>query len=145
MRFQCRRFFLNCPIRNKYCLWLPCLLTDRQEMENFYRGPSKDSFYQVWVHLLKRFQTENIFFRNPSIRKKNCLWRPCSITERNEMSNLDRGTFINASYEVSVQLTMRFQRGIFVKIDQSETIIACDGHLFQRIRTIWAILIEDLR
>jgi hypothetical protein len=28
-RFQRRRFFRNQPIRNKNCLWWPCLLTDR--------------------------------------------------------------------------------------------------------------------
>jgi hypothetical protein len=116
-------------------LWRPCLITDCIEMSNRYRGPSIDAFYQVSVQFLKRFQ-RRIFFLEIDQSEKNCLWRPCFITERNEMSNLDRGPSINASYEVSVQLTMRFQRGIFVKIDQSETIIACDGHLFQRIRTI---------
>jgi hypothetical protein len=55
-RFQRRRFFKNWPIRNKYCLWRQCLLTDRDEMSNLYRGPSIDAFYQVLVHLVKRFQ-----------------------------------------------------------------------------------------
>jgi hypothetical protein len=35
--------FLNLPIRNKNCLWRPCLLTNWDEMSNLYRGPS----YQV--------------------------------------------------------------------------------------------------
>jgi hypothetical protein len=39
-RFQRRRFFLNRPIRNKNCLWWPCLLTDWDEMCNCHRGPS---------------------------------------------------------------------------------------------------------
>ena len=34
----------------------PCLLTDRDEMSNFYRGPSIDASYQVSDHLAKRFQ-----------------------------------------------------------------------------------------
>jgi hypothetical protein len=34
----------------------PCLLTDRDEMSNLYRGPSIDASYQVSVHLAKRFQ-----------------------------------------------------------------------------------------
>jgi hypothetical protein len=55
-RFQRRRFFRNQPIRNKNDLWLPCLLTDRDEMSNLYRGPSIDASYQVSVHLVKRFQ-----------------------------------------------------------------------------------------
>jgi hypothetical protein len=36
---------LNQPIRNKNCLWRPCLLMDRDEMSNLYRGPSIDSSY----------------------------------------------------------------------------------------------------
>jgi hypothetical protein len=49
-------FFRNQPIRNKNFLWWPCLLTDRDEMINLYRGPYIDAFYQVSVHLAKRFQ-----------------------------------------------------------------------------------------
>jgi hypothetical protein len=46
----------NQPIRNKSRLWWPCLLTNRDEMSNLYRGPSIDASYQVSVHLAKRFQ-----------------------------------------------------------------------------------------
>ena len=48
--------FRNEPIRNKNCLWRPCLLTDRDEMSNIYRGPSIDASYHVSVHLAERFQ-----------------------------------------------------------------------------------------
>jgi hypothetical protein len=41
---------------------------------------------------------------------KNCLWWPCLLTDRDEMSNLYRGHAIDASYQVSVQLAKRFQR-----------------------------------
>jgi hypothetical protein len=44
------RFFRNQPIRNKNCLWCPCLLTDRDKISNLYRGPSIDTSYQVSVH-----------------------------------------------------------------------------------------------
>ena len=43
------------------CLWWPCLLTDRDEMCNLYRGPSIDASYQVSVHLAKRFQRRRFF------------------------------------------------------------------------------------
>ena len=33
-RLQRRRFYRNQPIRNKNCLWWPCLLTDGDEMSN---------------------------------------------------------------------------------------------------------------
>jgi predicted GIY-YIG superfamily endonuclease len=46
----------NRPIRNKNCLWWPCLLTDQNEMSILYRGPSKDASYRVSIHLAKRFQ-----------------------------------------------------------------------------------------
>ena len=55
-RFQRRRCFRNQPIRNKNCLWWPCLLKDRDEMNNLYRGPAIDAAYKVAVHLAKRFQ-----------------------------------------------------------------------------------------
>jgi hypothetical protein len=50
------KIFKNRPIRNKSRLWQPCLLTDRDEMSNLYRGPTIDASYQVSVHLAKRFQ-----------------------------------------------------------------------------------------
>jgi hypothetical protein len=51
---QWRRFW-KCTNQNKNWLWWPCLLTDRDEMSNLYRGPSIDASYQVSVHLAKRF------------------------------------------------------------------------------------------
>ena len=123
-QFLRRRFFRNHPIRNKNCLWWPCLLTDRDQMSNCYRGPSIDASYQVTIHLAKRFQRIR-FFRNQPIRNKNCLWQPCLLTDRNEMSNLHRGP----SYQVSIHLAKRFQMRRFLNIGQSETRIACGGHV----------------
>jgi hypothetical protein len=60
----------------------------------------------------------------------NCLWRPGLIADHNEISNIYKGLSIDPSYQVSVYLALRFQRRIFVKIGQSETRIACDGHVF---------------
>jgi hypothetical protein len=107
-RFRKRRFRTR-PIRNKNCLWWPCLLTHRDEMSNLYRGPSIDASYQVSVHLAKRFRRRR-FKKNRSIKNKNCLWRPCLLTDRDEMSNLYRGPSIDASYQVSVHLIKRFRR-----------------------------------
>ena len=47
-------------IRNKNCLWRPCLLTDRDEMSKLYRGHSIDASYQVSVHLAKGFQRRRL-------------------------------------------------------------------------------------
>jgi hypothetical protein len=110
--FRREYFFLNRPIRNKNCLWRPCLLMDWDKMSNLYRGPSIDASYQVSIHLAKRFQMRRIF-RNQPIRNKNCLWRPCLLTDRDEMRNLYRGPGWDASYQVSIHLAKRFQKRRF--------------------------------
>ena len=91
----------NRPIRSKSCLWQPCLLMDRDKMSKLNKGPSIDSSYQVSVHMAKQFQRRR-FFRNRPIRNKNCMWWPCLLADRNEMSNLHRGYSIDASYQVLV-------------------------------------------
>jgi hypothetical protein len=48
---------------------------------------------------------------------------------RDEMSNLYRGPAIDAVCKVSVHLIKWFQRRRFLEIDQSETRIACGGHV----------------
>ena len=52
--------FRNQPIRNRNCLWWPCLITDQDEMSNIYRGPAIDASNQVLVHLAKRFQRRRL-------------------------------------------------------------------------------------
>jgi hypothetical protein len=61
-----------------------------------------------------------------------------------EMSSLYRVSSIDVSYQVSVQLAKRFQRRTFKKIVQSETRIACGGHVCYWIGIKLAIFIEDL-
>jgi predicted aminopeptidase len=68
------------------------------------------------------------FFRNEPNRKKNCPWRPCLLTDRDEMSNLYKEPSIDASYQVSVHLAKRFRRRR-LKIGQLEKRIACGGHV----------------
>ena len=52
------------------------------------------------------------------------------VNDRDEMSNLHRGRSIDASYQVSVHLAKRFQRRRFKKFGQSEMRIACGGHVW---------------
>jgi hypothetical protein len=52
-----------------------------------------------------------------------------------EMSNRNSGLSIDASYQVSVHLAKRFQRRRFLEINQSETRIACGGHVCKWIGT----------
>jgi hypothetical protein len=60
----------------------------------------------------------------------NCLWRPCLVMDRDEISNVYRGPPLDASYQVSDHLAKWFQRRRILEIDQSETRIACGGHFW---------------
>ena len=56
--------------------------------------------------------------------------------DRDEMSKLYNEHYIDASYQVSVHLAKwNSVQKIFLEIDQSETRIACGGHVCDRIRT----------
>jgi hypothetical protein len=90
---------LNQPIKNKNCLWRPCLLMNRDEMSNLHRD--QGSF-------LPNFGS---FGKTDSEEK----WQPCLLTDRDEMSNLYRGPSIDASYQVSVHLAKQFQRRRFFR------------------------------
>jgi hypothetical protein len=68
-------------------------------------------------------------FKNKPIRNKSRLWRPCLLMDRDEICNRNRGLSIDASYQVSVHLAKRIQRRNILKISQSETRIACGGHV----------------
>jgi hypothetical protein len=114
-QFQRKRLLdINQP-KNKNGLWRPCLLTDRNLMPNIYSGQSEHASYQVSIHLFKRFQRR--FLYKWPIRNKNCLWRPCLLMDRDEMSNLHRGPSIDACDQVSVDLDEGLQRKI-IKSEQ---------------------------
>ena len=125
--FSEEKIFRNRPIRNKKCMWWPCLLMDRDKMINLQRTshrcilPSFSTFGQA--------VSEEMILKNRPIRNKNCLRWPCLLTYRNEMSNCNRELSIDDSYQVSVHLAERFQRRRNFKISQSETRIACGGHV----------------
>jgi hypothetical protein len=113
-RFQRRRLFRNQPIRNKNSLWRPCLLTDRDEMSNLYRGPSM--FHRCFLPSFGSFGqavSEEKIFKNWPIRNKNCLWRACLSMDRDKVSNLYKGLSIDASYQISVHSGKRFQKRFF--------------------------------
>ena len=68
-RFQRRRLFRNQPIRNKNCLWWPCLFTDRHENSNFiedllYILPTK--FWFTWP---SGFRGEEFFLIDQSEKR----------------------------------------------------------------------------
>jgi hypothetical protein len=66
---------------------------------------------QILVHMATRFQRRRFFLE--ITRKKNCLWWPCLLTDRDEMCNLYGEPSIDASYQVLVHLAKRCQRRRF--------------------------------
>jgi hypothetical protein len=99
-----------------------------------------DAFYQVSDHLAKRFQRRRILKISQSETRIACdgpqpnelkvgrkhlwkaLYKECSFRP-------DPLTDMAATDQVSDHLAKRFQRRRILKISQSETRIACDGHV----------------
>jgi hypothetical protein len=92
---------------------------------SIYGRSSLKSAHFVMIHYQTWPSTGNSCYR--PIRDKNCLWRPCLLTDRDEMNDLHGGHSIDASCHVSVHLAKRFQRRRFKKNCQLETRIACGG------------------
>jgi hypothetical protein len=64
------KIFRNRPIRNKNCLWQPCMLMDRDKMRTLYRGPYIDAYCQVWFHLAKLFQRRRLKYEKVNGRRR---------------------------------------------------------------------------
>jgi hypothetical protein len=100
--------------------------------EHIYRGPSKGASYQISVHLIKRFQRRR-FFRNQSETRIACGGHVCY--------------WIGTKWAIFIEdlprmLPTKFRffwpggfREDFLEINQSETKIACGGHVCKRIGT----------
>ena len=71
------KIFRNRPIRNKNCLWRPCLFMDRDEISNPYRGPAIDASHQVSDHLAKQFQRRRILKISQSETRIACGSHVC--------------------------------------------------------------------
>ena len=48
--------------------------------------------------------SEEKIFRNLPIRNKNCLWQPRLLTDLDKMYDLNSGSSIDTSYQVSIDL-----------------------------------------
>ena len=89
-------YFHQFIVKNYKCLDLSFCYIIKENFHSALRKLNKqpaihvDASYQVSVHLARQFQRRNVFRYRP-IRNKNCLWWPCLLTDRDEMSNLHRG------------------------------------------------------
>ena len=63
-------------------------------------------FRSIWPSCVR----VEFFLEIDQSEKKNCLWRPCLLTDWDEMSNLYSGPSIDAFYKVSVHMAKGFQR-----------------------------------
>jgi hypothetical protein len=98
--------------------------------EKIFKNLCRDKcILNTYLYLNKSYLSfHRRYFRNQPIWNKNCLWWPCLVMDRDEISTLYRGPPIDASYQVSVHLAKWFQRRRILKISQSETRVACGGH-----------------
>ena len=99
----------NWSIRNKNCLWRPCLLTDRNDMKIIIEDLSyilSTKFLFIWP---SGFRGEDLFLYWLA-RNKNCLLRSCVLKARDDMNNLYRENVIYTFFHVSAHLANRFQR-----------------------------------
>jgi len=55
---------------------------------------------------------------------------PVSLTFHSALRKLNTEPFIGASHQVSVHLAKQLQRRRILEIDQSETRMACGGHVY---------------
>jgi hypothetical protein len=76
---------------------------DRDKMCNLYRGPSIDASKVLSFGSFDQAVSEKIFSNRP-IRNTNCLWWPCVLPNWDNISNIYRGPYIDASYQVSIHL-----------------------------------------
>ena len=87
-----------------------------------------------WFVWLSGFRGEDL--RNQATRNKNFLWWPCLLTDRDKMSNLNRGPSIDPSYQVSVHLIKQFRWRRFLEIVQTETRFAYGNHVWKEMSNL---------
>jgi hypothetical protein len=94
-QFQRRRFFRN---NQNFFLPMVAMFVNRSRRNE---QSLKTAFHRCFLSSFASFGqvvSEKKIFRNRPIRNKNCLWRPCLLAKRDDMSSFHRGPSIDASY-----------------------------------------------
>jgi hypothetical protein len=63
-------------------------------------------------------------------KKSSSLKLLCQMNQNSALRKLNTERSIGASHQVSVHLAKQLQRRRFLEIDQSETRMACGGHVY---------------
>ena len=96
-RFQRRFFFKSTNQKQELPVTAMFLCGSRQNVQSIQK-----TFHRCFLpSSIGLAVLEKIFFNWP-IQKKNCLWRPYLLTDRDKMSNLYREPSIDVNYQVSV-------------------------------------------
>jgi len=118
------------------------LLTDQDEISNLYRGPSTDASCQDSVHLAKQFQRRRFLEIDKSETTIACGSHVCKrIGTKCAIFLEDLPLMLPTKFRFIGQNGFRGE--VFLEINQSETRIACGGHVSQWNGTKCAFFLED--
>ena len=90
------------PIRNKNCLWRPCLITDKNEMSNLYR--SLPQIFPTMFLIIWRSGYRGEDFQKSTNQKQELPVVAIFVNGSGRNEHLYRGPSIDASYQISVHL-----------------------------------------
>jgi hypothetical protein len=98
-------------------------------MRNLFKGLSKDATYQVLIHLAKRFRGDDFLEINQSEIRFACGGHVC-LRIGTKWAILIKGHPRMLPTKFRSIWPSGFRRDDLLEIDQSETRIACGGHVY---------------